>query len=116
MKIGRQLLTKLKNCAFVVFLFSTSLVAQEIVVQGKVTDAGSGDPIPFATVLLKGTTVGVTTDFDGNFILFTTTKGDSIVVSTVGYKPRTKAVKSGRQVINFQMEEDVKNLKELVIA
>ena len=41
MKIGRQLLTKLKNCALIVFLFSTGLAAQEIVVQGKVTDAGS---------------------------------------------------------------------------
>jgi len=115
MKIGRQLHTKLTTCASVILLFTTGVAAQEIVVHGKVTDAGSGDPIPFASVQFKGTTVGIATDFDGNFTLFTTLKVDSILVTSVGYKPRTKAVKPGRQVINFQMEEGITSLKELVI-
>ncbi len=85
-------------------------------VQGKVTDAGSGDPIPFATLLLNGTSVGVTTDFDGNFTLHTSAKADSIIVTSVGYKPRTKAVKPGQQVINFQLEEEIKSLKEVAFV
>ena len=116
MKVGHQLLIKLRNCVSVVLFFTSGVAAQEIVVQGKVTDASSGDPIPFATVQFKGTTVGITTDFDGNFILFTALKADSILVTSVGYKPRTKAVKPGKQVINFQMEEEIKSLKEVVIA
>jgi hypothetical protein len=40
----------LRNCALAMFSFVTALSAQDIVVQGKVTDAGPGDPIPFATI------------------------------------------------------------------
>jgi len=116
MKVGHQLLIKLRNCVSVVLFFTSGVAAQEIVVQGKVTDASSGDPIPFATVQFKGTTVGITTDFDGNFILSATIKADSILVTSVGYKPRTKVVKPGKQVLNFQMEEEIKSLKEVVIA
>ena len=90
-------------------------VAQEIVVQGKVTDAGSGDPIPFANVVFKKTTIGVTTDFDGHFMLKTDTPADSIMATSIGYRPRTKAVKVGSQVINLQLEEDVTHLQEMVI-
>ncbi len=95
---------------------STSLVAQEINVLGKVTDGGSGDPIPFANVIFKGTTIGVTTDFDGNFQLRTSTSCDSIMVTSIGYKPRTKAVGAGKQVINIQLEEDITHLQEVVVV
>lgn len=90
--------------------------AQETRVSGKVIDANSGDPVPFANVVFKGTTIGVTTDFDGNFSLSTYSPSDSIVASYVGYKARTKAVTRGiSQVINFQLREDVLNLQEIVI-
>lgn len=114
--MGIRFLVKLRNSLSTVLFFSTSLAAQETIVQGKVTDAGSGDPIPFATLLFKGTTAGVSTDFDGNYNLHTTLKVDSVVVTAVGYKSRTKAVKPGRQVINFQLAEDVTSLKEVVIT
>src|SRR5882672_7819257 len=116
MEIGNQFFLNLRNSIGVLFFFTTTLAAQEIVVQGKVTDVGSGDPIPFATLQLKGTTVGVTTDFDGNFLLRTTLQADSIIATSIGYKPRTKAVKAGNQVINFQLEEGVTSLKEVVIT
>src|SRR6185295_9592061 len=59
---------------------------------------------------------GVTTDFEGNYRLKTTRPTDSIAVSYIGYKPRKKAiVKHTTQVINFQLEEDVANLQEVVI-
>jgi len=105
---------------FLVALFSvlvTSLFAQETKVTGKVTDAGSGDPVPFANIIFKGTTIGVTTDFDGNFSLSTFSPSDSIFASFVGYKPRTKPVVRGvAQVINFQLQEDVVSLQEVVIV
>ncbi len=116
MKIGISFFFKLRNSFSAVLFFTTTLAAQEMVVQGKVTDAGSGDPIPFATLLFKGTTAGVTTDFDGNYTLRTTLKADSIIVTSIGYKPRTKAVKSGMQVINFQLVEEVTSLKEVIIS
>lgn len=90
--------------------------AQETRVSGKVTDAGSGDPVPFANVIFKGTTIGITTDFDGNFSLSTFSPSDSIVASYIGYRAKSKPVVRGTsQVINFQLIEDVISLQEVVV-
>jgi hypothetical protein len=87
----------------------------QTVVKGKVTDANSGDPIPFANIIFKGTMNGTTTDFDGNFSVKSTEPVDSIVVSYLGYKTRTKIVERGvEQNINFQLEEIATNLQEIV--
>lgn len=92
------------------------MFAQETIIQGKVIDAASGDPIPYANIVFKGTTIGTTSDFDGNYLLKTTKPTDSIFASYIGYKPRHKAIKKGvKQVINFQLEEDVTKLQEIVI-
>ncbi|HZX74856.1 MAG TPA: DUF5686 family protein, partial [Cyclobacteriaceae bacterium] len=104
----------------VCFLLQPLLVgfcfAQETIVKGKVTDANSGDPIPFATVLFKGTTLGTSTDFDGNYSIKTTRPTDSLVVTNIGYRPRSKVVKKGvSQVINIQLSESVGNLDEVTI-
>lgn len=99
----------------VVFAASFPAFSQTIVVKGKVTDAASGDPIPFANLIFKGTTVGTTTDFDGNYTLKVTVKVDSLIASYLGYKTRSKKVdKDANQVINFQLEEQVTNLQEIV--
>ncbi|MEQ1586087.1 MAG: DUF5686 family protein [Cyclobacteriaceae bacterium] len=93
-----------------------SVFAQETIIQGKVIDAASGDPVPYANIVFKGTTIGTTSDFDGNYLLKTTKPTDSIFASYIGYKPRHKAIKKGvKQVINFQLEEDVTKLQEIVI-
>ena len=89
---------------------------QETTVSGKVTDAMSGDPIPYANVLFKGTTIGTTTDFDGKFLIKTSSPTDSLLASYIGYHSKVKSVKKGStQVINFQLEEDVISLKEVVV-
>ena len=91
--------------------------AQETIVTGKVTDANSGDPVPYVNVIFVGTTIGVTTDFDGHYEIKTTNPSDSLIVSYIGYKPRKKAITKGiSQVINFQLEEDVTNLQEVVFV
>jgi len=90
--------------------------AQETVVQGKVTDATSGDPIPFANVVFKGTSIGATTDFDGNFLIKTHNPTDTLVASYIGYKSRSKVVKRDvQQTINFQLEEAITNLQEVIV-
>ncbi len=84
--------------------------------QGKVTDSNSGDAVPFVNVVFKGTAIGVTTDFDGNFLLKTNAPTDSLKVSYIGYKPKSKAVKKGvRQVINFQLDEEITSLEAVVV-
>jgi len=113
----------LKNGRFRINLLSLLLCcllpgwtwAQETIVLGKVTDAGTGDPIPYVNVVFLGTTLGVTTDFDGNYELRTSNPSDTIMVSYIGYKAKKKVVVKGiRQVINFQVDEDITSLQEVV--
>ena len=107
--------TSLLLTLFISLLASLSQ-AQETIVTGKVTDATSGDPIPFANVVYKGSTIGTTTDFEGNYILKSATPTDSLATSYVGYKSKSKSLKKGvKQVINFQLEEDVTRLREAVV-
>ncbi len=116
-----QLRSKIqKSIGSVIFILAVSLpgflCAQETIVQGKVTDANSGDAIPFANVVFGGTQIGVTTDFEGNFLLKTNTPTDSIKASFIGYRSRVKPVRKGvRQTINFQLQEEATSLQEVVV-
>ncbi len=97
-------------------LISSLAQAQETIVEGKVTDSNSGDPIPFVNVIFKGTAIGATTDFDGHFKIKTSSPIDSILATYIGYKPRAKAIKRGiKQVVNIQLEEDITKLQEVVV-
>lgn len=72
-----------------VVLFSSSIIAQDYgVITGKLTDKETaGEPLPFANVLIKGTTKGTTTDFDGNYTLDNVAAGTyTIEFSFVGYQ------------------------------
>ena len=98
------------------FLTVSQALAQRTIISGKVTDSGSGDPIPFANVYFKSSQVGTTTDFDGNFQISTDQPGDSLTAAFVGYHPRSKVVRKGSiQVINFQLEEAVVALEAVIV-
>lgn len=99
-----------------IFLSLTPSLAQETIVRGKVTDAGSGDPLPFVNVVFKGTSIGATTDFDGKYVIRALKPTDSLVASYIGYHPRTKAVRKGvDQVINFQLAEEMTDLQPVIV-
>lgn len=96
------------------FGFFTLILAQNII-KGKVTDVETGDPIPFASVILKGTTVGITTDFEGNYVIAASFKADSIQVSYVGFVSQSKPIVYSQSiVINFQLVPSTFNLSEFV--
>lgn len=98
----------------IAMLFSLTLIAQDRAVSGKVTDAETGESIPGATVLEKGTQNGVITDFDGNFKI---NPGENaiLVISFVGYT--NQEVEVGNQTtINITLSEDVKQLAEIVVV
>lgn len=91
-------------------------VAQQTVVTGKVTEAASGTPVPFANVVFTGTGEGTITDFEGNFTARTSSAVDSIEVHYIGFIRRTKPLQRGKsQIINFQLDEDVQTLGEVVV-
>lgn len=83
---------------------------------GKITDAEDGSPVPFANVVFLGTQIGSTTDFEGFYKIEINNPVDSVKVSYIGYKPVTKVLKYGQsQVINFQLEEEIRSLDEIVV-
>jgi hypothetical protein len=86
------------------FCFLSETFAQ-YTIKGKITDAQTGDPIPFASVLLKGTTIGISTDFEGNYLITARAISDSIQVSYLGYFSGTKPLsKETQQTVNFQLK------------
>lgn len=83
-----------KHLLTVVLMIATlSVSAQVKTVTGKVTD-DSGTPIPGASVLVKGTSKGVATDFDGNYTL-QANEGETIEFSSVGFQTESKKVVGG---------------------
>lgn len=93
------------------------LIAQETVVKGRVTDAETGEALPFANVTFNGTTKTTTTDFDGFYTLSASQKVDSITVIYFGYTGKTKPVRAGiSQTIDFQLAPEVKEMEEVVIT
>lgn len=86
------------------------------IVQGKVIDKRNQEPLPFVTITFKGTKIGTTTDFEGNFKLKTTAQVDSIKVSYVGYKTYFKPIKYGQtQVLTIEMQEATSELRAVRI-
>lgn len=81
-------------------------------ISGKVTDT-SGKPLPGVTIVLKGTTNGTITDFDGNFTISNVTPKSILVFSFVGMKTKEIPV-TGQSTINLTMREDAIGLDEIV--
>ena len=81
-------------------------------VSGTVSD--SNGPLPGASVLVKGTTNGTQTDFDGNYTLNGIDGTATLVFSYIGYKTQEVAA-NGRSTINVTLEEDAQALDEVVI-
>lgn len=97
-------------------LFSAQIVqAQDIAVTGTVTDAENAQPLPGASIVLKGSMTGVVTDFDGNFEISVPSKKSVLTVSYVGYT--TQDVSVGNQT-NIQIALQVKasSLDEVVVT
>ncbi|MBN2596340.1 MAG: TonB-dependent receptor, partial [Marinifilaceae bacterium] len=91
---------------------SPGIMQQSLPVKGKVT-SHSGEPVPGATVLVKGTMTGTVTDLDGNYQL-TDVPGNAILVfSFVGLKTEEIEV-NGQSVINMMLLEDAIGIEEVV--
>lgn len=90
--------------------------SQSYIISGKVIESVSGNPVPFATVVVTGTTVGVNTNFDGIYHLEFSNKPDSLTVSYIGFLSKTRAVPASRNSkVNFQLKESVLALETVVV-
>lgn len=96
---------------FIVGLFlSVNTFAQQIVVKGIVKDT-TGEPIIGANVIVKGTTNGTITDFDGNFLL-NANKGDIIIIPFIGYRSQEAQAAASMNII---LKDDTELLDEVVV-
>jgi outer membrane receptor for ferrienterochelin and colicins len=82
--------------------------------------ASEGIFMPNTSVLVKGTTIGTSTDENGSFKLVDLPEGDlTVVVTNMGYKPQEKKVSTGTGKsieINFDLDKDALNLNEVVVS
>jgi len=88
---------------------------QERSISGTVSDRSTNESLPGASVLIKGTTIGVTTDIDGKFTLKVPAGDNTLVVSYVGYE--TTEISLGAQnVFNIQLNPSKTSLQEVVVV
>ena len=84
-----------------------------LTVTGKVTDASTDEPVPYAAVHLAGTTVGTSTDIDGTYQI-DVPENSILVFSSIGFKTAEIAVQ-GRGIINVQLDPDAEFLDETIV-
>lgn len=90
-------------------------MAQTRTVSGRVTDQKSSDGLPGVTVLLKGTTTGVSTNSNGEYSLAVPATGGTLVFSSVGMATQERAIGAESQ-INLALAQDSRELSEVVVT
>lgn len=108
----------LRIFSFCVFWLAAMAVnAQQYKLRGTVTDQGTGETLIGASVVIKGTTTGATTDFNGRFEILTNELPPyTLVVSFIGYSPQEIQVKSLDQELKFKLSTDQVLLKEAEVV
>lgn len=115
------------NRVYIILTIFLLSVTQSIYGQKTKTDANivghvvcCGEHIPFATVSVKGTTIGITTDESGHYQLINLPEGKLIIIAqSLGYKPQEQeiTIKAGEtKELKFDLEQDVLGLEEVVIT
>src|SRR5689334_15364693 len=109
--------TRLLVTSFVALaMFATSATAQTRRINGRVTQAGSNEPVASATVSIVSTTLGAITDAQGRFSINAPAGPQSIRVRRIGYQPRTVAVSASLSEIDISLNRDVLELDKQVIT
>ena len=100
--------------ALLFFLSSLAVYAQELNVKGVVTSADDGQPIPGATVVVKGKTTGIVTGLDGTYSLKVPGNA-TLIFSFVGLKSQEIAV-NNRTTINVVLASSTEAIEEVVVV
>jgi len=104
----------LRNYLFLLFTIVTQLsFAQANKITGMVTDQLTGEPLPGVTIVVEGTTLGTTSDFDGNYTLMVE-RGQTLVFSYIGYEKQNIQIQN-QSVVNIKLSVNTEDLGEVVI-
>ncbi len=110
--------TKVLIC--ISLLLSSTAWAQKGSIRGRVYDEINNESLPFANVVVEGTTIGTTTDVDGNYVLELEPGLYNITASFVGYTNKTEyevqVTRSRPAVINFALSEGNQTLEEVEVS
>ncbi len=96
-------------------LLSISTAFAQIKVSGVITDAKDGSPIPFASVVVKGTTTGTAADADGKYVISAPSSKSVLVFSSIGYLTQ-EVEANGRANINVMLATDAESLDETIVV
>lgn len=96
-------------------LISLSIFAQEKVIKGKITSKGDGQPIPGASITVKGTNIGTNSTVDGEYSIKVFDATSVLLFQSVGFKTLEIPV-NDRSVINVELESETLNLSEVVVT
>lgn len=118
-----QILDKLfKSTDFDYKLFENNLIVItlksddfQMSVSGTVTDASTGEGLPGVSILVKGTTTGMSTDINGSYTITIPNANATLVFSFIGYIPQEVLV-SGRAKVDVSLKVDVTTLEEVVVV
>ena len=104
----------LSSLVLLMVLMTGMAFAQKKAITGKVTDQ-TGAPVPGVTVIVKGTSIGVVTDFDGKYTLSVPADAKVLNFSFVGMVPQDVEI-AGKTTINAEMKSDVVGVEEVVVV
>lgn len=100
--------------AALAMLLTVSAFAQNITVKGIITDSSNGEAVPFASIQLKGTMVGTSSDANGNYSISVPADG-TLIFSSVGYATQEIAV-AAKGVIDIALAPDTEFLDETIVV
>jgi len=105
----------MKNIFTLLFLlaFVAQAMGQDRAVSGQITDASTGETLPGVTVLIEGTSRGVSSDMDGNYSI-EVSDGQVLVFSYIGYTA-LKVTISGQTVLDVALDMETTDLDEVVV-
>ncbi|WP_341220324.1 TonB-dependent receptor [Polaribacter atrinae] len=111
-------LIQLKRLVLITLTFTASTLLAQSTISGSVKDQ-NGELIPGVNIILKGTTLGTTSDFDGNYEIKNVENGTySLSASYIGFDNFTKdvTVNSSQVTVNIVIKENAQSLDEIIVT
>ncbi len=103
-----------KNLLVVLMLISTSMLLAQTKLTGSIVD-NANQPLPGATLIIKGTQVGSTSNFDGKFSLETSNSNGTILISFMGFETKTISYEASTDFGVITLDSSAESLDEVVV-
>jgi TonB-dependent starch-binding outer membrane protein SusC len=106
--------SRLKILLGLLFLIGSNLIMAQENISGKIANSATGESLPGASIYIKGTTTGTTSDINGFFSIIAD-KGDTLVFNYIGFRTKEVEVKEFRFLEVF-LQDDIGLLEEVVVV